>query len=317
MAHTVTINDLLDGHVTLDVECLDRLYLSGYTAKLQTPGGVIYFLHDVRGAPITSPALFEQIGTRFRDAMRRFAEANPIPVVRLASRDRKIDVMRRYLDAAARTGRSQVAALGVAQEFQQLWTARKRDTDPAKPPQFCFTKEDRRVSVFYLYLFDTDFGPAFIKICSYFPYPIKVWINGHEWAKRHAAKAGIGFSALSNGFATCEDPRGLQEACDRLGPGHIQVFFERWMARLPLPLTAADRDAGFWWELSMRQVETSRTIVFTAPRHARAFLPGPHRRQPRSGPPRTRLGSSSAGPVAARPAGCSRQRSTGSPMASP
>jgi hypothetical protein len=37
------------------------------------------------------------------------------------------------------------------------------------------------------------------------------------------------------------------------------------MSILPLPLTPADRQAGYWWELSMRQVETSRTIVFDAP----------------------------------------------------
>jgi predicted MarR family transcription regulator len=44
------------------------------------------------------------------------------------------------------------------------------------------------------------------------------------------------------------------------------------MAVLPVPLTDADRAAGYWWELSMRQVETSRTIVFDAPRHARNFF---------------------------------------------
>jgi hypothetical protein len=38
-------------------------------------------------------------------------------------------------------------------------------------------------------------------------------------------------------------------------PGTIRVFFERWTSRLPLPLTTADR-AGFWWDLTMRQVET-------------------------------------------------------------
>jgi hypothetical protein len=64
------------------------------------------------------------------------------------------------------------------------------------------------------------------------PYPIKVWVNGHEWAKRQATKAGLGFTALSNGFATCADPDGLQDICDRLGPGSIEVFFERWMSVL-------------------------------------------------------------------------------------
>ena len=50
------------------------------------------------------------------------------------------------------------------------------------------------------------------------------------------------------------------------------MFFERWMSRLPLPLTDADRDAGCWWELAMRQVEVSRTLVFDDPRRARAFF---------------------------------------------
>ena len=87
-------------------------------------------------------------------------------------------------------------------------------------------------------------------------------------AKRQATQAGIGFSELSNGFATATDPAALQAICDRPGPATIGVFFERWMSRLPLPLTEADRAAGYWWELSMRQIEVSRTLVFDAPRHA-------------------------------------------------
>jgi hypothetical protein len=128
------------------------------------------------------------------------------------------------------------------------------------------------VTCYYFYLWDEDFGAAFIKVCAYFPYPAKVWVNGHEWAKRQASKAGIGFTELSNGFRTCDDPARLQEICDRLGPGTIRVFAERWWARLPLPFTTADREAGFWWDISMRQIETSRTIVFDAPRRARAFF---------------------------------------------
>ena len=44
------------------------------------------------------------------------------------------------------------------------------------------------------------------------------------------------------------------------------------MSVLPLPLTPADRQAGYWQELSTRQIETSRTLVFDAPRRARAFF---------------------------------------------
>ena len=60
-------------------------------------------------------------------------------------------------------------------------------------------------------------------------------MNGHEWAKRQALAAGIGFTALSNGFASCDDPVALQAICDRFGPGTVQVWFERWMAPAPRP----------------------------------------------------------------------------------
>jgi hypothetical protein len=195
----VSAAEMVAGHVGLDISCLDRLYLTGYVAKLQTPGGVVYFLHDHRGQPIASPALFEPIGEKFRRDMKDWAQANGVPVVTFKAGDRKVEVMRPYLEQAAAAGRSKVVAIGRAQEYAPVWTATKRDTDPSQCPQFSFTKQQRRVLVFYVYIWDQRMGPGFIKICTYFPYPIKVWVNGHEWAKRQALAAGIGFTTCPTG----------------------------------------------------------------------------------------------------------------------
>jgi hypothetical protein len=270
-ARVVTVNEVLGGHVALDIECLDRVYLNAYVPILQSSGQVVAFMTQYLDLPIPSPALFDKIGQKFRRSVASFAEANGIPWVKFAKDDRKAEVMAPYLKQAAAGGRSQVAAIGVAQEFQRVWAAYRRETKTAAP-QFTFAKADRRVTCYYFYLWDADFGPAFIKVCAYFPYPAKIWVNGHEWAKRQAAKAGIGFTELSNGFASCEDPAALQEICDRLQPGTIEVFAQRWLHRLPMPFTRADQRAGYWWEISMRQVEVSRTLVFDAPRRARAFF---------------------------------------------
>jgi hypothetical protein len=155
----VTAADMVAGHVRLDISCLDRLYLNGYVARLQTPGGVVWFFHEHRGKPIVSPALFEPIGEKFRADMRDWAQSTGIPLIRFRAGERKADVMAPYLEAAAAAGRSRVAAIGCAQEFQLVWTARKRDTDPGGCPQFSFTREQRRVSVFYVYIFDERMGP--------------------------------------------------------------------------------------------------------------------------------------------------------------
>jgi hypothetical protein len=270
----VTVNDLLDGHVGLDLECFDRIYLNGWVPNLQVSGQVVGFLTSHLGFPIPSPAILEKIGLRFRRAVDEFAAANDIPVIRFAKGERKLQVMRPHLDRLAREGGCGVAAIGVAQEFQRVFTGTTYHSEPdgGGVPRFGYHKADRRVSAYYFYVVDEVFGPAFVKVCAYFPYPLKIWLNGHEYAKRQAADAGIGFTALDNGFATCEDPVGLQRLCDGLGPQVIRGFCERWWARLPLPLTDADRAGGYWWDIAMRQVEVSRTIVFDAPRHARAFF---------------------------------------------
>ena len=189
MAHSVTAGELLDGHTVLDIQCLDRVYLNAYVPILQSSGQVVAFMTQHLGMPIPSPALMEKIGTKFRRAVESFASANGIPWVRFGKGERKIDVMQPYLDRQAATGRSGVAAVGVAQEFQRVWAAYQRDTRTAAP-QYTFAKADRRVTCYYFYLWDEDFGPAFVKVCAYFPYPAKIWVNGHEWAKRQALKAG-------------------------------------------------------------------------------------------------------------------------------
>jgi hypothetical protein len=267
----------LEGHVALEVECVDRLYLNAYVPILQVAGQVVRFLTGHLGYPLPSPALFAQIRNRFRREVSAFAAAQGIPILRLKKPDRsrwddrKLDHVRPYLEQAEREGRCGVVAIVAAQEMQWVFGARNR---AQKPGAVCceFEKEERRVGVYYFYVYDREFGPGFIKICTHFPYPAKVWLNGHEWAKRQAARAGIAFRALSNGFASCDQPRRLQALCDRFGPGDVQAFFDRWTAVIPTPFTAADRAAGYWWELSMRQVEVSRTLVLDQPRRARGFF---------------------------------------------
>jgi hypothetical protein len=148
VARIVTVNEVLGGRAALDIECLDRIYLNAYVPILQSSGQVVAFMTQYLDLPIPSPALFDKIGQRFRRSVASFAEANGIAWVKFGKDDRKTDVMRPYLERQAAAGRSGVAAIGVAQEFQRVWTAYQRDTKTAAP-QFTFAKADRRVTCYY------------------------------------------------------------------------------------------------------------------------------------------------------------------------
>ena len=121
------------------------------------------------------------------------------------------------------------------------------------------------VNHFYFYGFDDDFGPFFIKFCSYFPYGGRVYVNGHHYTQRQAAKAGVGYEAFDNGFLACDDADGLQRICDGLGAERVDSFVRKWLAVLPHPYTATDRAAGFRYDLSVLQAEFSSPTSWTGP----------------------------------------------------
>jgi hypothetical protein len=76
-----SIPELLDGHVTLEVECLDRLYLNGYIGPLATSGGLVTFMREQLGKPIPSPVVLGQVTERFREAVKTMAERERASII--------------------------------------------------------------------------------------------------------------------------------------------------------------------------------------------------------------------------------------------
>jgi hypothetical protein len=260
--------DLLDQHVTLELGSLDRLYLNGYVPKLQYGAGLVQFLSQHRGHPIASPALLGHITGQFVAQVREFARAHDIPLFLFRhkeSKDQRAHQLRRQ-----RAVSDAVVFIGVAQEKAYAFSARRL---PGKPVRFEFTRHKSVIpNYYYFYLDDADWGESFLKVCSYCPWGLKLYLNGHEWLKRQLTKEGIGFEALDNGFLSCQNPQRLQELADALGPEHVQAFLTKWLKRLPLPLSAADRAAGYDYALSIWQMEVSLTQIMDRPVAGRQFF---------------------------------------------
>jgi hypothetical protein len=268
-----TISSLLADHVTLRVRSVDRIFLAGYVPKLQSDGLLVRFLLGraaVAGGTIPSPAILGHIGRAYVQAVERFAIDNEIPVVRFEKGARKEDVARPFLAAAERGGRCGVVMIGIAQEKAFAWKGWRHGGSGAHP-HFEFARQAVFVNHYYFYIRDPDWGPAFIKTNAYAPYPVWVWLNGHEWAMRQATIAGIAFEGLDNGFASCQDPEALAEICNSLGHEHVIAFFDRWIGVLPSPFTKDER-RRYRYRLSVRQLEISDTRVFDRPAAGRAWF---------------------------------------------
>jgi hypothetical protein len=262
------VAEIIREHVTLDVKCVDRLYLNGYVPRLQSEGGVVAFLRQAGGRVVPSPAIFGEITASFKQRLRAWCETRRIPWIEFRKGERKDDVVQKYRERF--TAAAGVVVVGVAQERAWAWTATKQQR--GRHVHFAFRRKSVCVNHYYIYLIDPEWGPAFLKVCGYAPYALKLCLNGHEWAKRQLRHRRLRFTALDNGFLASAAPAALQAICDRLDAADVEAFFTRWLARLPLPLTPAQQAAGFPYRLSILQMEVSRTQVFDRPVRGREFF---------------------------------------------
>jgi hypothetical protein len=270
MTLPASVADVLADHVTMELECIDRMYLNLYQPRLMYPGGVVGFFRGHRGQPFASSALMDPISKDFVARIHRFIKTENLDLVHFVAGERKDDVARDYL--AHHDGSEGILFVGRAQEKNTVFRTEKRTNPTTGSTYPWIVTGSAMVNNFYFYGLDDDFGPFFLKFGTYFPYTAKLCINGHHWAQRQAAKAGIGFEALDNGFLSCEDPVRLQRIADRLGPGHIDRLVRKWLARLPHPYSPADRRAGYRYDISVLQAEFSLTQVLDRPVVGRIFF---------------------------------------------
>jgi hypothetical protein len=266
---------LLRDHVTLTCASFDRIYLQGWVSGLQTVAGVCAFLRR-RDVPIPSSVVFGQIGEDYVKRIHRWAEEQGVPVYHFEKGERKEEVAERYFAKVdTRGGEGKVVLLGIAQESAFVWRSwRARGQEQAAHPHLEWGRQRAYINHFYWYIWDREWGKTFWKTNAYCPYPVWLWLNGHEFAKRQLEKRGIGYQALDNGFRSCENPDALQQICDRLGTGAVLNYFWRWFWRLPSPFTQDDLKRGFLYQLAVRQLEISDTRVFSRPQAGRAFFEG-------------------------------------------
>ena len=265
-----SVSEILSHHVKLTVEGIDRMYLNIYVPRLQCETGIVGFFRHHRGNPLPSSALMKPMSREFVAKLEKFVAEHQIPLVQFHKGQRKDDVMKQHLRQFRKD--EGILFVGKAQEKTPVFRTERRRSPKTGQPYPWIVRSTAMVNNYYIYAFDRDFGPFFLKFCSYFPFNAKLCLNGHEYAKRQLVREGIKFEALDNGVLSCANPKRLQKLCDGLSAEKIDGLLRKWLRLLPHPFTGADRQAGYRYDISILQAEFSLTQVLDQPVHGRVFF---------------------------------------------
>jgi hypothetical protein len=265
-----SVAEIVSRHVRLTVEGIDRMYLNVFVPGLQYEQGIVGFFRNHRGQPVPSAALMSPMTRSFVAKLEDFAARHGIPLVQFCRGQRKDAVMAEHLRHFAHE--EGVVFIGKAQENTPVFRTERRRSPSTGRPYPWIVRRSAMVNNYYIYAVDRDFGPFFLKFCSYFPFNAKLCLNGHEYAKRQLGQKSIAFEALDNGILRCADPKRLQTICEGLSASKIDALLRKWLRLLPHPFTGADRKAGYRYDVSILQAEFSTTQVLDRPVHGRLFF---------------------------------------------
>lgn len=254
-----TLADACGPAVAFTYRSIDRLILNAYVPTLQTPGAVAHFLREVCGKPILSPVVFKALTDRFVAAIQAFTETQRIPVLHATGRTKPGEVAQRALRAAARANRWGVIAVVVHQESGRVFTSRHAG---GRRTNFWVREERRLVNHYYFYLRDREYGDGFVRMSSYAPFSTRIWLNAHGYLAAQLRQRRIKFRMLDNCVVEVADPAALAAISQRFDPARVEQIARRWLGWVPDPLTAAERDAGYPWRLSVYQAEFSDNVIF-------------------------------------------------------
>jgi len=270
MSITQSVEEILSQHVSFEIESIDRMYLNLYMSGVQSERGTAHFFLKHRKKSVATAHLMSQMTHTFLQKINDFAQKHSLDIITFEKHTRKDDIAKQYL--ANFPDRHGVLFIGKAQEKCSVFRTSSK-TNPNTGQTFAtLSKTTAMVNHYYFYCVDKDFGPFFIKFCSYFPYTGRICLNGNEYLKRQLENKGIAFESLDNGLESCADPKKAQQIADEMSVEKIDRFIRKWLSFLPDPYSNADHAAGYRYQCSVLQIELSLTQVFDRPRNGRLFF---------------------------------------------
>ena len=251
-----TFVECYNKYIDFCYEIFDRILLKGYIPLIQRENGMVYFLREFRGMKCISKEALKNLTKGFIKRVERYVEENSIPVITLKRGESKLGIAEGY-----DTGAEGVVCIIRSKEYGRSFSSYElKKVKDKNYRRIC--RALREVNHYYFYIRDEEVGGLnYIKICSYFPFNVEIYVNGHNWLEMQLKREGRGYVKQDNCILEVDDVCALQRICSRLSDDPLWEFADRWIYKF-VPILAREREAGYYYRYFIAQVEYSHNIVF-------------------------------------------------------
>lgn len=249
------LSQLFPDDIVFGYGCLDRVVIRGYYPALQREENIVHFFRDVVGTSVVDSGALASRTTRYRQWVEEYVRDHQIERLAAPKEVKNEDFVLPYYQQLGR--QEGIACL--------LTSMEQGTTFVSYEPRFPTTNERYRIlkrcrklfQHLYFYVFDSVMGPMSVRVSTYLPFSIQVWLNGHSFVAEQLTRQGVGFEKHDNAILAVDDVEALQAAAAALTPELIRERCDYWAGRLAPRFSQTEREAAnlVGYQYSVAQVE--------------------------------------------------------------
>ena len=233
--------------------CFDRMIITGTLPTICYSQGMTSYLYSKGVRIFDYPKFAEPFKDTLRTNAEQVAKDNGIEIEFVAkSHIRKEDLVKKVLDKrGTRTGLVHILSAMEACGSYKPWHNKQSGKTFLKGTQ-------GKCLHYYFYFIDPYLGYGYIRVPTWCPFKLQVYINGHNILANELDKQGIKYSMIDNAFDYIEDFSKAQEICDNIAVNKIHKRLDA-LAKIYCPVYSSFNQVYHW---SITQAEYATDIVF-------------------------------------------------------
>lgn len=241
-------------------DCFDRIVLKGYISSFHKCNNLTWYFKFILGHGFISDGLLKSVTKKYNQEIEAFAHKEKLICEWVEKGVRKEEHVNNDLQQARKKGKFGVYRILKSKENESTFrVARPNRKDNDKDNYLAKTRKP--FGHYYFYIHDKIMGNMCIRVASYLPFKITIWLNEHSFIERYIknkyGKKGL-YKKRDNAFINIKDYNLLLEAKEAFTPQLIRERIDYWLAEIGPTL----EKYPIRYDYFIDQIEYCRNFIF-------------------------------------------------------
>ncbi len=243
--------------IKFSYDCFDRIVLNGYITSFHQPATLTFYFKFILKHLYVNKDLLFSVTERYKKVIEQFAKNNQLSCEFVEKGIRKDEFVKKYRKRFEKKEKFGVYYIMKARENESTFRVVRPNRKDCDENNY-LAKAQKLYTQYYFYIHDKVLGNLCIRVASYLPFKVTIYLNGHSYLERCFKKKKVLYKKRDNAFLNIKDLDQLLKAKENFTPELIQERINYWLDIIGPKLEKYPLNYNYFID----QIELARNFVF-------------------------------------------------------